>query len=131
MNQVSTVKGFSLIELMVTVVILGIIAAIALPSYAEQVKKTRRTNAQSDLVELAAYMERFYGENFTYAAAALPFTESPTEGGSKSYDLAIVASDGTSFTLSATPKGSQADDRCGNMTVDETGAHTAQDNNCW
>ena len=110
-------KGFTLIELMVTVVILGIIAAIALPSYQEQVKKTRRVNAQSDLLELASYMERFYTENFTYAGAALPFTESPKEGSSKYYDLAIADSNATSYRLSATPKNAQANDRCATMTV--------------
>ncbi len=80
-------RGFTLIELMITVIIIGIIAAIALPSYQEQVRKTRRTNAQADLLELAAYMERHYGENFSYTAAALPFNESPKEGDSKYYDL--------------------------------------------
>lgn len=124
-------KGFTLIELMVTVVILGIIAAIALPSYQEQVKKTRRVNAQSDLLELASYMERFYTENFTYAGAALPFTESPKEGNSKYYDLAIAASNATSYRLSAAPKNAQANDRCGTMNVNQRGEHTAALNDCW
>ncbi|WP_438971139.1 type IV pilin protein [Methylophaga sp.] len=123
--------GFSLIELMITVVIIGVIAAIALPSYAQYVQKTRRTNAQSDLLELAAYMERLYGERFSYAGANLPFIQSPKDGGSKYYDLAIVASDSDSFTLSATPKNSQVGDRCGTMTINQTGSHTAAKSDCW
>ena|SRR5690554_5336444 len=123
--------GFTLIELMITVVILAVLAAIALPSYQEQVRKTRRTNAQSDLLELAAYMERYYGENFTYAGAALPFSESPKEGGRKFYNLAITASSANSFTLTASPKNSQSGDRCGAMTVAETGAHTPAQGDCW
>lgn len=130
-NKPYNQQGFTLIELMITVIIIGILAAIALPSYQEQVKKTRRTNAQADLLELASYMERYYGENFTYVGAALPFNESPKEGNTKYYDLAQDANNATSFTLSATPKGGQATDRCGIMRVDETGAHSAQDNDCW
>ncbi len=52
-------KGFTLIELMITVAIIAIIAAIAYPSYQEQVRETRRSNAQADLLELVSYMERF------------------------------------------------------------------------
>ncbi len=124
-------KGFTLIEVMITVVILGIIAAIALPSYQEQVRKTRRVNAQSDLLELASYMERYYTENFTYTGAALPFNESPKEGNTKYYDLVIAASNATSYRLSATPKNAQANDRCGTMTVNQRGEHTATLNDCW
>ncbi len=126
--------GFTLIELMVTVIIIGIIAAIALPSYQEQVRKTRRVNAQSDLLELASYMERYYTENFTYAGASLPFDESPKSGdGTKYYDLSIAASNATSYRLAATPKNAQSDDRCKSLTVNHRGEQktTSNANDCW
>lgn len=125
--------GFTLIELMVTVIILGIIAAIALPSYQEQVRKTRRVNAQSDLLELASYMERYYTENFTYAGASLPFDESPKGGGTKYYDLSIAASNATSYRLAATPKNAQSDDRCKTLTVNHRGEQktSSSANDCW
>lgn len=122
--------GFTLIELMITVAIIAIIAAIAYPSYQQQVQQTRRANAQADLFELASYMERLYTQSFSYADANLPFNESPKQGNSKFYDLA-VNSDANSYTLTATPKGGQANDRCGVMTLDEVNQRTAAGGDCW
>lgn len=127
-KQHQAIFGFTLIELMITVAIIGIIASIAYPSYIEQVRKTRRTNAQSDLVEMASFMERFYTENFTYVGAALPFTESPKQGNPKYYDL-TVATTALTYTLTATAKGTQTADSCGDLTLTNTGASTPA--NCW
>lgn len=123
--------GFTLIELMITVAILAIIAAIAYPSFQEQVRETRRANAQSDLLELASYMERFYTQNFSYAAAAIPFNESPKQGNNKFYDLDLQAVDANSYTLRAAPKGGQAGDRCGTMTLNEVNQRAAGAADCW
>jgi type IV pilus assembly protein PilE len=122
------IQGFTLIELMITVVIIGILASIAYPSYVEQVRKTRRTNAQSDLVELASFMERHYTENFTYVGAGLPFIESPKQGTPKFYDL-TVAPTALAYTLTATAKGAQTADSCGDLTIINTGVGTPA--NCW
>ena len=123
-------SGFTLIELMITVAILAILAAIAYPSFQEQVRETRRANAQSDLLELASYMERFYTQNFTYAGAAIPFDESPKDGNNKFYDLSLGGLTANSYTLSALPKGGQAGDRCGTMTVNEVNQRTPV-GDCW
>lgn len=122
--------GFNLIELMIVVVILGIIAAIAYPSYLEQVRQTRRANAQADMLELASYLERFYSESFTYvgAAANQPFNQSP-QTGQAHYNLNLQNLTATGFDIQAVPQGAQADDSCGTMTLDETGAGTPA--NCW
>lgn len=131
-NKTSTFQGFTLVELMITVAIIGILAAIAYPSYLDQVRKTRRANAQADMVELASYMEKYYTQNFQYTGAALPFIESPKQGSSKYYDLTIVsAAIPASFTLTATPKNGQDADKCGTMTVTHTGAHSAALISCW
>jgi len=127
------ILGFTLIELMVTVAIIGILASIAYPSYIDQVRKTRRANAQSDLVELASFMERYYTENFSYDPvnnAALPIKESPKSGSPKYYTLTVVSSD-TSYALTATAKNGQGNDRCGNLTLDHTGDPGAATTGCW
>jgi type IV pilus assembly protein PilE len=130
-NRKQNLKGFTLIELMITVAILAIIAAIAYPSFQEQVRDTRRSNAQSDLLELASYMERFYTQNFTYTGAALPFNESPKQGNNKFYDLTLaIGLGGNSYTLTAAPKGGQTGDRCGTMTVNEVNQRTPA-GDCW
>ena len=77
-------RGFTLIEMVIVVAIAGILAAIAFPSYQNSVRKTRRTNAEADLVQLSQFMERIYTENGSYmrggASPALPFTVSPQDG---------------------------------------------------
>lgn len=126
--------GFTLVELMITVAIIAIIAAIAYPSYQEQVRETRRANAQADLLELSSYMERYYTERFTYAGTTtetLPFNESPKLGNSKFYDLDLQNVGASSYTLRAIPKGAQTGDLCGTMSINEVGQRNADGANCW
>jgi type IV pilus assembly protein PilE len=105
----------------------GILAAIAYPSYQEQVRKARRSDAQGSLMALAQFMERFYTLNNVYTGAALPFTQSPIDAGTKYYNLSLQAVASDSFTLRAVPI--QADPTCGTMTLSNTGARTPA--NCW
>jgi type IV pilus assembly protein PilE len=121
-------RGFTLIEMMIVVVVIGILAAIAYPSYQEYVSRARRADAQTALLELAQFMERTYTANGRYLAAdgtapALPFIESPKDGTSKYYDLGFVgAPTASSYTLRAVPKGSMVNDTCGTLTLSNTGA---------
>lgn len=126
-------NGFTLIELMITVAIIAIIAAIAYPSYQEQVRETRRANAQADLLELSSYMERYYTERFSYAGAALPFNTSPKQGGSTFYNLSFPPANpgANSYTIQAVPTGSQGNDRCGTLTINEVGQRNSGGVNCW
>lgn len=111
-------NGFTLIEVMIVVVIVGVLAAIAFPSYKESVKKSRRSDAQGALQGLAQAMEREYTNEGTYAKAdgddgnevtgsgAVPTifaTQAPLDGPNKYYDLRIDSADGTSYVIQAIP----------------------------
>lgn len=123
--------GFTLIEVMIVVVVIGILSAIAYPSYQDSVRKTRRADAQASLLELAQFMERHYTANGKYlkadnTAPALPFTEAPKDGSTKYYDLSFApapaAPTASSYTLRAVPKGGMAGDSCGTLTLNSSGA---------
>ncbi|WP_272885312.1 type IV pilin protein [Aliamphritea ceti] len=127
-------KGFTLLELMIVVAIIGIITAIAYPSYQSYLQDTRRADAQGSLLELAQWMEREFTVNGTYQDGGgnptLPFVTSPKNGNDTFYSLTVAAS-AASFVLTATTSGAQQGDRCGAMTLANTGAKGAAVNDCW
>ena len=125
-------KAFTLLELMIVVAIVGILASIAIPSYQESVRKSRRADATGALYVFANSMERFFTVNNKYDGAA-------DEDDTDFYDLSKTAN-ATTYTLSAAPiSGSaQVNDSCGTLTLTHTGiegvtgqesGYTAAD--CW
>jgi len=132
-NGRDTSRGFTLVELMIAVAIAGIIAAIAYPSYQDQIRRTRRAAAQGDLTELSGVMERVFTENNSYTpggtAPALPFTQSPKDGNSKVYNLALQASKSASYTLRATPIAGTSQAGDGFLQLANTGARGWDKNN--
>jgi len=125
-------KGFTLIELMVVVVIIGILVGIAYPAYQDNVTRSRRADAQAALQGLAQAMERFYTENGTYAGAAgssaspvntgAPWifsSKSPIDGSQTFYNLSILSASSSSYVINASPVGAQAGD--GTLVLKSTG----------
>lgn len=143
-------KGFTLIELMITVAIVGILAAVAFPSYTSYIAKARRADARTQLASAQQWIEKFYSESYDYARNtaggssttafnAQPFSQSPRVGdGSAMYvlTLTVSASPATTYTLSATPVagGSMSSDVCGTLTLSNTGRRGAGGGDilkCW
>lgn len=124
--------GFTLIELMIVVAVIGILAAVAAPSYRESVAKSRRAEVRTILLEASQWMERHYSENFRYdtnsagtaVADIFPanLAQSPRDSGG-AYTIAVSASAQRSYTLTATrvAGGPVASDKCGNFQITNTG----------
>lgn len=129
--------GFTLIELMITVAIVGILASIALPSYQESVRKSRRSDAEGALTNMANAMERYFTTSNTYLGAA-GTTATPANTGAprvystpaetaQYYTLTISAAAANSYTLRATPINGQATN--GILELTDTGVRRWDRNN--
>ena len=132
-------NGFSLIELLIAVAIVGIIAAIAVPSYSMYITKANRTDAMNYLTEVAGEQQRYYSENNEYAGAMsdLGYDANTTPEGHYTISISTPGAARTSYVLSATPVvgGRQVnDDECAVFTINSAGAkaNTGGDStNCW
>lgn len=137
-------RGFTLLELMITVAIVAIVAALALPSYSDQVRKTYRAEARQTLMRLATAQERFY-TNCNRYATSLSGAQANCAGlgqaaasidSENGYYAITLAGDGSTFTLTATAQhGQEKDTKCGNLSLTDAGVKGATGTlgaaDCW
>lgn len=133
----SRAKGFSLIELMIVVAIVGILAAVAYPAYTDYIVRANRSAATGFMQELAAREQEYLINARTYGTLAQLGLSVPSDV-SNFYTVTIDDPvSATAFTVRAVPTGSQAtrDTRCGTLTLNQggsqgiSGSGTASD--CW
>ncbi len=130
-------RGFTLIELMITVAIVAILAAVAIPQYSDYVRKSRRSDAWTLLQTAQQAQERFRLTNTSYATNVTSLTGacSGTPCGSEHYTLSISGASGSGYTLTATARSTSsqaADSGCTSISVVMAGAVATQSPaTCW
>jgi type IV pilus assembly protein PilE len=149
-------RGFTLIELMITVAIIGLLASVALPSYSSYIARARRADARTQLLQAAQFMQRFYAANDSYSSdragndviSAMPanLKKSPSDG-TAIYQLNTSISTAGNYTATVTVSaytltmapisgGVAASDACGMFTITSTGVRgvasaTKTRDECW
>jgi type IV pilus assembly protein PilE len=123
-------SGFTLIELMFVVAIVAILLALAYPSYLDSVRKSRRADAKATLMDRAQSLERCFTRFNAYNDGNCP---NPVGASEKGFYTVTVDRTATTWTLTATPAGDQANDACGTFTVDYLGNKTPTPGalRCW
>ena len=132
----STMRGITLIELMIVVVIISMLAAISYPSYREFAARAKRNEAKAALLKASTNQERFYLQNnrFSTDLTELGFTANPFLTESTSYVISVVAPVPTAnFTVTATyQNGGHEALKCNTFTINGNGVKASlPDTNCW
>ena len=135
MNKPAPERGFTLIEVVITVAIVAILVAVALPTYRDHMRKSRRAEAQAYLMAVAARQQQFLLDTRGYAPDLATVGIAAPANVAAVYDIAVatVAGPPPTFSLTATPKATtdQTLERCGWLAIDQSGAKTSQYGNCW
>jgi type IV pilus assembly protein PilE len=124
MTQPQAPKGFTLIEMLIALACVALLASLAWPSYQSLIMRSQRAQARASLLQAAHWLERAASANGSYPLTAdVPASVLQIDG--QHYKM-IVTSSAQSFTLSATPLGTQAADTCGTLTLNHLGVRSVQ-----
>ncbi len=126
-------RGFTLVELLITIVVVGILVSIAYPAYTDHLRKSRRAEAQRVLMDIALRQQQILLDTKAYAADLAGSGASVPPSVTTYYDITVVGTNtagaAPAFTATATPRGTQAADSCGTLTVNQASARAPT--NCW
>lgn len=152
MKYMKKEKGFSLVELMIVVAIIGVLTMIAYPSYQDYIKSSNRAAAQADLMSLGAAMERHKATSFSYKGAAQSLADTGKPGiyhtyspssepyANRAYDLKITAATGSTYVIEAKPSSGSPQGNDGSLYLYSDGRRAwdlnnngtiAADEFCW
>ncbi|TDX97924.1 type IV pilin protein [Thiohalophilus thiocyanatoxydans] len=133
-------QGFTLIEIMITLMVIAVLASIAVPAYNSMKQQSNRSDAVSALTRVAQLQERWYSNKGTYADNLTTIGMSSTTSKEGHYDLSLTFDDTEpdEFVVTATATGPQKDDEnCRTFSLDQAGRKTSEDSDgnastgCW
>ncbi len=132
-RMVQKMRGVTLVELLIVVVIIGILAAVGYPSYRAFVERSKRTEAKAILLEIAQNQERFYLQNNRYGTMGELGYDSPQLTDSGAYSATVTGATANDFTATATYQDGGAEaGKCLTFNIDGRGRKTsAPDTDCW
>ena len=134
-GRAARTRGFTLVELIITIAIVAILVAVALPTYRDHMRKSRRAEAQAYLMAIAGRQAQFLVDTRAYAATLGTINIPQPASVDAAYDVTLAAAGGPppTFTITAAPKPGtdQTQERCGTLAIDQTGAKTASLSSCW
>jgi type IV pilus assembly protein PilE len=110
-------KGFTLIEMMIILVIVAILVSLAVPSFRDTIRKSRRSDGINAITDIHLAQERWRANSTTYATLVQLGKANPMPSPDGHYNIAVTSNTATAYSITATAQGDQANDSCGNFTL--------------